>query len=141
MTATDEGVEAALESLGWPWTKRGDVWAVPANPHLPREVLIRSSEDGVRVEATLVEWDEGDPVEALTRFLERARPGLRGATCERHSNAARVSFGVGREQIDEQLSRAVNAIAFALRSLGREAAALLNADAARTYLEFHSPEK
>ena len=29
--ATEEAVEAALESVGWPWMKRGTSWIIAAN--------------------------------------------------------------------------------------------------------------
>jgi hypothetical protein len=136
--ATEEAIEAALEAVGWPWTRRGASWIIPANAALPREIQVRRGEGSVRVEAVLVEWDaETEAVEALTQFLRGAEAGLPGVHCEIEGTVARIAVDLGHHQIDQELPRAVSAVAAALRRLSREAAALLHADAARAYLAFH----
>jgi hypothetical protein len=137
MTHTiDDSVEAALESLGWPWSRRNTGWAVPANPHLLRELTVTPTDSGVRVSATLVEADA--PTPALGRFLDRALSGLRGCSWERDGEVFRVVSQVSGERIDADLGKAVGAVAVAVRLLGREAAALLDADAAAAYETFHA---
>ncbi len=135
---TEEAVEAALEATGWPWTKRGEVWAISAHAGLSREVLIRPVAEGVRVEAVLVEWESGEEAEAVAQLLGRAQDDLREVRCEREGSVARLAADVPAGQIDEGLPRTVKRVAVALRLLAREAAALLNAEAARAYLAFHA---
>jgi hypothetical protein len=140
--AVEEAVEAALESTAWQWSKREKNWAVPANASLPRELLLRLGDRGVRVEAVLSEWDEPSPtvVEALTRFLLHAQAGLRCARCEIDGNVTRIVSLVDFEQIDAELVSALQGVGVAVRLLIREVAALQNAEAAEAYLTFHGEE-
>jgi len=140
--AVAEAVEAALESTGWTWSKREKHWAVPSNASLPRELLLRLGERGIRVEAVLSEWDDTSPavVEALTRFLLHAQAGLRCARCEINGNVARIVSLVDFEQIDAELLSALQGVAVAVRLLVREVLALQNAEAAAAYLAFHDGE-
>jgi hypothetical protein len=138
MTATlmDEAVEAALESCGWAWTRRDGGWAVPANAWLPREIQIHLGEGGVVVTSVLVEAEED--MTALKQFLARAEAGFRGIRCEVEKTTARLWSRVEVEDLDAALTRSVRAVGAAVRTLHREAAALLNAEAAGAYRAFHS---
>jgi hypothetical protein len=134
-----EAVEAALEASGFGWTRREKGWAVPASERLPREIQVSAGPAGVRLEATLAEWDEiGDAEQqALARFLLAAQPGLRLARCELDERKARIVSVVESANIDTELGHSLMGIAAGCRLLAREASTLLAPDVARVYLEFH----
>jgi hypothetical protein len=137
----DEAVEAALEGSGFAWSRREKVWAVPANETLPREMQIRVTPRGVRLEAVLVEWDEIGAAEAkaLALFLLSANAGLRSARCELTAQNARLAAGADFAHLDDDLRHGLMGIAAGCRLLAREAAALLVPEAARLFLDFHGP--
>ena len=134
-----EAVEAALETSGFGWTRRGKGWAMPAGERLPREIHVSAGPAGVRLEATLAEWDEiGDTErQALARFLLAAQPGLRLARCELDERRARIASVADSANIDTELGHSLMGVAAGCRLLAREAGTLLATDAARAYLEFH----
>jgi hypothetical protein len=136
---SDETVEAALEGSGFAWSRREKVWAVPANETLPRELQIRLTPRGVRIEAVLVEWDEIGAAEhqALAHFLLSAQGGLRSARCELTEQSARLAVVADVAHLDADLRHGLLGVAAGCRLLAREAAALLVPEAARLFLEFH----
>jgi hypothetical protein len=136
---SEEALEAALLASGFAWSRRETGWAVPVGEHLPRELQITAGPAGVRVEATLAEWDEvGDKERrALARFLLAAQAGLRLARCELDQRRARIVSAVDGDLVDAELAHALMGVAAGCRLLAREAAALLAPEVARAYLEFH----
>jgi hypothetical protein len=138
-TSGANALEAALDASGFTWARREQGWAIPANENLPRELQISEGPSGVRVEATLTEWDEiGEAgARALARFLLAAQGRLRFARCELDGKSARVVAQVEPAYLDADLTHALTGVAVGCRLLAREAAALLIPEAARAYLEFH----
>jgi hypothetical protein len=134
----DQG-EAALAASGLAWARREALWVVPAAGSVAWEMLVRRVPAGVRVEATLVEWDEvgAAPAAALAQLLWQAQAGLRCARCTLEDRRARVVSLATSEYLDADLLHSLLGVATACRLLAREAAALLWPELAAAFLEFH----
>ncbi|MGH7169126.1 MAG: hypothetical protein ACRELG_02470 [Gemmataceae bacterium] len=134
----DERIEAALEASGFAWKRREQVWVVPANERLPREIQIAQVAESVRVEAVLIGWDEIGEVEtmALGRLLCRAQFGLRFARCEVEERQTRVAALVESAFVERDLPDSVAGVAAGSRLLAREVGVLLAPEMARMYLAF-----
>jgi hypothetical protein len=138
----DEVVESALDGSGFAWKRRESGWVIPASSQLAREIQITRVDEGVRVEAVLVAWDEIGSVEqqALAMFLDRAQRGLRFVRCQMDERQARVTAPVPAAELETGLAHAVGAVAAGVRLLTREAGTLLLPEAARVFLQFHGTE-
>ena len=130
-------IETALDAAAMPWGRRGDDWVIPAGEGMPRELRIRI-EDGARVEAALLEWDEitDESHEALALFLAVARAGLRGCRGELDDTSARLVAVLDGESLEAELPRGLHGVAAGCRRMAREARALLIPSLARAYLAF-----
>jgi hypothetical protein len=134
----EEEVEAALEASGFSWRKREASWVVLADSQVPREVQVFAVPGGLRLESTLVGWDELGSVEAeaLAHFLCRAQLGLRFARCELNGNEARLAATLRAQEVEQQLAHCVGGIVTATRLLHREAGVLLSVSGAKAFLAF-----
>ena len=55
-----DDIEMCLDAAGLPWSRRDQGWAVPAAGDVTRELLVLPAEDGLTVDAVLIEWDEAE---------------------------------------------------------------------------------
>jgi len=131
-------IETALDAAAMPWGRRGDDWVIPAGEGMPRELRIRI-EDGARVEAALLEWDEitDESHEALAVFLTLAGPGLRGCRGEIDERSARLVARVSVGDMETRLVAVLRGMTAGCRGTAREARALLTPALAGAYLDFH----
>jgi hypothetical protein len=127
----------AMDQTGLACVRRDALWAVPASPGLPRELLIQPRAGGVTVEGTLTTWESisSECADALAEFLVAAQAGLRWARCELRSHSAHVVCQTRSEHLGVYLVHAVHGVASAARMLAREASALLVPELAYIYLE------
>jgi hypothetical protein len=139
----EELVETALGDSGFAWKRRDDHWVVPATERLPREVQVTRTPTGVRVQATLAEWDEAGATEmaALSCVLTRAQAELRFARCELEAGVARAVALVEADHLEADLAHSVGAVAAAVCLLANEVGALLTLAVARRVLDFFGGEK
>src|SRR5205085_12373765 len=121
-------VEMVLDGTGLPWARREMGWAVTAPGGVARELLVGRTEEGLRVDAVLVEWDETGPEcrEALEHFLARAEKSIRGIRCCIAGTLARIEADVPADQVESKLEEALLAVSAGCRFLAREARALLD---------------
>ncbi len=133
---TAEELETALEGTGVSASRRQAGWSVSPPPRCPRELLVTIVPGGVRVSATLTDWDEIDPVSvaALAQFLVSAQAGLRFARCTLDDRNARVMAFARAGHLDSDLPHALRAAATGCELLAREASALLRPELAEHYL-------
>jgi hypothetical protein len=133
-------IEMILDGTDLAWTRREDSWAVPADG-VARELRISRIEGGVRIDAVLIEWDEAAPesLEAMSRFLNAARPELRGTSCTLEGNRASIGFDVEKTDLEDSVPEALRAVSTGCRFLTHPAKALLTPDLARKYLTFVGP--
>jgi hypothetical protein len=129
-----EEIEAALDESGLRWVRRGASWAV-VDARVPCEVAVTPQEDGVRVEAVLVEWDTADDaaVRALSMLLKLAASELRNC---RGAIEGRRACLVARAGEEQGLVRGLRGVAAGCQGLTREARALLGSGLAAAFLEF-----
>jgi hypothetical protein len=141
MTATED-IETALDAAGVAWTRRDGRWAFPA-VGVSRELIALPTPEGMRVEALLVAWEDAlpDAVAALRHFLNKAVKSLPGVECVLEAAEARIVIALAHEQLEAQLSPAIEALSVACRLLARESAALLVPDLSRHYMSFHFPNE
>jgi hypothetical protein len=134
----EEVVEAALDSVGWPWRRRQHGWVIPASAHLPREIEIIPEEAGLRVQAVLVDWDDlgADERRALAWMLCRAQLGLRFCRGELAQRQALLAGQLAVRDVECGLANLLGGTAAGLRLLGREAGDLLLPGLASVYLHF-----
>lgn len=135
----EDAVATALAASGLAWSRRGDSWVIPATLDRPWELRVRQVTDGVRVEALLTGWDEGEPREtdALARFLVMAQSFLRCARCELAPDGARVVSHASLARLETDLGHSLRAVMVGCRLLAREARALTVPEVGRGYLRFH----
>jgi hypothetical protein len=135
---TAEELETALESTGFTASRRQAGWSVSPPPRCPRELLLTIVPGGVRVNATLADWDEIDPISAaaLAQFLCSAQAGLRFARCTLDERNARVMAFARASHLESDLPHALRAVATGCELLAREASALLRPELAEHYLAF-----
>jgi hypothetical protein len=138
-------IESALAPTGLAWSRRDNVWAIPAADVTRPEIVLRPVAGGVRVEAVLIQADElaGAETAALVEFLRRAQADLRGARCEMDASGACASAEIATERLEEDLAVAIAAVADACRRMRQEARALLRPAVARAYLnlDFGPPSR
>jgi hypothetical protein len=132
-----EIIQTALEETGLAWKQRDNGWALPASATLPREIILAPEGGGLRVQATLLEWDEGGDTEhrAIAHLLCRAQLGLRFARCQLRPGQAVVTADI-EQHFAEALADSIGGVAAGARLLAREVAALLESGAAQAFLEF-----
>ena len=135
---TAEELDTALESTGVSASRRQAGWSVSPPPRCPRELLLTIVPGGVRVSATLADWDEIDPVSAaaLAQFLCSAQAGLRFARCTLDERNAHVISFARVTHLESDLPHALRAAATGCELLAREASALLRTELAEHYLAF-----
>jgi hypothetical protein len=131
-------IEIALQASALPWSRRGEEWVIPAGDHLPRELHIRATDNGVRVEADLMEWDEiaDESREAMALFLSRAEGDLRRCHGELVERSARLVAVVSETDLELSLPAALRGMAQGCRGMARAVRALLSPAMARAYLDF-----
>jgi hypothetical protein len=130
----EEVIESVLADLGLEAARREKAWVVGA---AGAELLVRRTEDGASVRATLVDLDGATPEcrEAVTEFLRRAGAGVKLATATVDDHTASVEAVAGGDEFDVELARAIQATARVGRLLAHEAKALVQPELARVYLE------
>jgi hypothetical protein len=135
---TADTIEMALDGTGLVWVRREVGWAVTAPGGVARELLVGRTEEGLKVDAVLVEWDESGPEcrEALEHFLAKAEKSIRGIRCRIEGTHARVEADVPADQVESELEGALLAVSAGCRFLAREARALLDVELARAYVSF-----
>ena len=140
--AVAEIVEDILAEMGLPWKRREGGWVVPASPHRPREVMLSSSPEGLRVEAELCSWDTLGESEhrALSIVMDKASHSLRYARCAVDSARATVSATLSSRAIEAGLRTAVGGVLVGSRTLAREASALLAPTIANEVLRFFAAD-
>ena len=133
-----EIVEDVLDEMGLPWKRREGGWVVPASAHRPREVMVRPSPEGLRVEAELCSWDALGESErrALSVVLDKASVCLRFARCAVESARATVTATLPTQAIEAGLRTAVGSVLVGSRTLSREASTLLAPNVADEVLRF-----
>jgi hypothetical protein len=137
----DESVESALVAAGLEWSRRDGSWVVPAGAGRRQELRLSPVRTGVRVAATLAEWEAPEetgengaaPGEALALFLLRAHGDLRFVRCVLEGERAAVVSLAGRDHLELDLPHSVNAVSAASHLLARELEALLYAEVSREY--------
>jgi len=137
-TLLAEDVEMTLDADGWAWTRRDAGWAVPSAGEVTREIRVIPTDDGVRLDAVLIEWDEAaaESREALALFLKRAERDVPGVGCSLDGTLARLSANVPAGQIECRLGEALRSMFAGCRLLAAGARALLSPELARQYLSF-----
>jgi len=134
-----DDIEMCLDAAGLPWSRRDQGWAVPAAGDVTRELLVLPADDGLTVDAVLIEWDEATPVcrEALALFLANGERDVGGIQCVIEGTRARVVARVPADRVEAGLAEALKSVSAGCRLLAREARALLAPDLAGLYLGFH----
>ena len=122
-SSEEEIIEDILDEMGLPWKRREGGWVVPASPRRPREVVVSTAPEGLRVEAELCSWDTLGETErqALSLVLEKASASLRGVRCAVEAGRATVTATA----IETGLRAAIADVLVGSKALAREASALL----------------
>ena len=136
--AVAEIVEDVLAEMGLPWKRREGGWVVPASAHRPREVMLSTSPEGLRVEAELCSWDTLGESEhrALSIVLEKASACQRFARCAVGAARATVAATLPAQAVEAGLRTAIGGVLVGSRALAREASALLTPNIAGEVLRF-----